>query len=92
MSTNSTLDLPTYPAVAPIVVNAVIKDNIIRKDHRSFNRYLRLVIDHLKPHISDDGTEKKNVKGFCEYVDRLLNESSLKCGDCFSNLLQGFRK
>ncbi len=72
-------NLPTYPAVAPIVINAVIKDNIIRKDHRSFNRYLRLVIDQLKPHISDDGsTEQKNVQGFCEYVDRLLNESSLK--------------
>jgi len=71
-------NLPTYPAVAPIVVNAVIKDNIIHKDHRTFNRYLRLVIDHLKPHVSEDGVEKKSVQGFCEYVDRLLNENSLK--------------
>jgi len=71
-------DLPTYPVVAPIVINAVIKDNVPRKDNRTFNGYLERVILHLKPHIAEDGVEKKTVQGFCEYVDRLLNESSLK--------------
>jgi len=71
-------NLPTYPVVAPIVINAVIRDNVPRKDNRTFNGYLERVINHLKPHVLEDGTEQKNVKGFCEYVDRLLNENSLK--------------
>ncbi len=71
-------NLPTYPVVAPIVVNAVIKDNVPRKDNRTFNGYLERVICYLKPHVSEDGTEQKSVQGFCEYVDRLLNEHSLK--------------
>ena len=71
-------ELPTYPVVAPITVNAVIKDNVPRKDNRTFNGYLERVIHHLKPHISEDGVEKRSVQGFCEYVDRLLNENSLK--------------
>ena len=71
-------DLPTYPIVTPIVINSVVKDNIPRNDNRTLNKYMIHVISKLKPHISDDGIEKKNVQGFCEYVDRLLNECSLK--------------
>ena len=71
-------DLPSYPTVAPIIINAVIKDNVPRKDNRTQKNYMKLVIPHLKPHISEDGSAKNNVQGFCEYVDRLTNESALK--------------
>jgi len=71
-------NLPSYPTVAPIIIDAVIKDNVPRKDNRTRKNYLKLVMPHLKPHISEDGSTKNNVQGFCEYVDRLTNESALK--------------
>ncbi len=69
--------LPAYPILTPIVINAVIKDNIPRTDHRTFHRYLECVIPHLTD-VVDDGVDKKSVKEFCEYVDRLFNDDSLK--------------
>ncbi len=70
--------LPTYPSVAPLVVRSVVKNSLSKKDNRSFNGYLKRVVEHLEDHTSDDGTKTKSVKKFCEYVDRLLNENSLK--------------
>ncbi len=70
--------LPTYPIVAPLVVRSVVKNSLSKKDNRSFNGYLKRVICHLEDHTLQDGTSTKSVKKFCEYVDRLLNENSLK--------------
>ncbi len=71
-------ELPEYPIVKPLVIQAVVKNNVPRTDIRTINTYMLHVTAHLKQHPSNDCVEKKSVQGFCEYVDRLLNESSLR--------------
>ena len=69
-------NLPTFPIVSPLVVNATIKNSIHSNTRRTFLRYRGFVIKHLKPHTSssNDLSSHQNVKGFCEYVDRLTNK------------------
>jgi len=64
-------NLPDYPIVSPLIINAAIKNSIHSKSRRTYLRYRGLVIPHLK---SDMGNSQQNVQGFCEYVDRLTNE------------------
>jgi len=70
--------IPTYPVITPMIVDSVIKNCMPKVSRRTFLTYKQDVLDHKKPHPSDDMMPKYNIQGFCEYVDRLTNESFLK--------------
>ena len=71
-------DIPTYPVITPQIIDSVIKNCMPKVTRRTFLTYKQEVLDHKKEHPSDGMIPKFNIQIFCEYVDRLTNESFLK--------------
>lgn len=70
--------IPTYPVITPMIIDSVIKNCMPKVSRRTFLTYKQDVLNHKKPHPTNDMMPKFNIQKFCEYVDRLTNESFLK--------------
>ena len=65
-------NIPSYPLLNPRVIRAVVRDAIPYKDYRTHNKYMKIVLFYVQPHIDADGySTKESVRAFCEYVDSL---------------------
>ena len=72
-------NLPTYPLTQPVIVKSVIKNHSQYDDGRTIKKYQEIVVKYSKEvAVPSDMFPQLDVEGFCNYVDRLFNESHMK--------------
>ena len=71
--------LPDYPLVKPIIVKSVIKNDTQYADRRTIAKYQKIIQLHSRDvQDPDEIFPRLDVTGFCQYVDKLKNESLVK--------------
>ena len=66
---------PSFPIIIPMVIQAIIRDNIPQKDKRTILKYNKEVLKHsMQVQMGDEIFPQCDVSKFCGYVDDLLRK------------------